>query len=107
MSKLSEKRAYWLDIVNEYKAGGKQQHEFCLKAGIKLGTFKYWVGKLKEPKKAERERVAQTPKTFSRVLLGQENASNCYQVKLPNGIQVGVPANFESSGLLKLLGVLC
>lgn len=101
MSKLSEKRIYWSDVVARYKKSNLTQRAFCESENLNLSVFQYWTHKLKQS----------TPpvvasKSFSQIALTRRTASNEYQIKLPSGLTCHVPFGFDVLELKNLLGVL-
>ena len=39
---IGKDRAYWSDIIAQWKESNEKQQKFCDRLGIKLGTFSYW-----------------------------------------------------------------
>lgn len=40
-------RSEWLSIIQEYKRSGATQAAFCLRRGLKLGSFRGWLYRLR------------------------------------------------------------
>lgn len=85
-----EKTERMLGLVAEWRGSGMTQKEFCLEAGIKLGTFSYWVSRSRE---SEKGFIPLTP----------ERTHQTKEVELtyPNGVKIKV-----ASGDVKTLSQL-
>jgi beta-lactamase class D len=80
-------------LVDQWKASGKTQTEFCRDHNIKSGTLGYWVGKKK--------RSDQTATGFALVNLTDVPNRQQVEVAYPNGVRVCL-----SGGNLALIGRL-
>lgn len=76
-----EKTERKLALVKQWRSSGMSQKEFCLEAGIKLGTFSYWVSRSKE---SEKGFVPLVPK--------KDNPTKEIELIYPNGVKIKVPS---------------
>jgi len=81
------------DLVDQWKASGKTQTEFCRDHDIKAGTLGYWVGKKK--------RADQTTAGFALVDLTNGASGRQVEITYPNGVRLLV-----GGGDLALIGQL-
>jgi hypothetical protein len=44
---LAAKRAYWGDLVTEWKRSGRSQKAFCIERRLALSTFQWWCARAK------------------------------------------------------------
>ncbi len=101
MSKLSEKRTYWSEVIVRYQKSDLTQRAFCESEDLNFSVFKYWIYKLKQSAPS-----AAVSKTFSQIALTRKTTGSDYQIKLPNGLICHVPFGFDILELKNLLGVL-
>lgn len=85
-----EKTERMLALVKQWRSSGMSQKEFCLEAGIKLGTFSYWVSRSKESEKG-----------FVPLVPEKNTSTKEIELIYPNGVKLKI-----ASGDLKTLAQL-
>lgn len=85
-----EKTERMLSLVEQWRGSGMTQKEFCMEAGIKLGTFSYWVSRSRENEKG-----------FMPLMPEKNNLTKEVELTYPNGVKIKIP-----SGDLKTLAQL-
>ena len=69
-------------LVAEWRSSGMTQKAFCREAGIKLGTFSYWVSRSRQGDKSG----------FAELLPGKSALAKELEVIFPNGVRIKVPS---------------
>lgn len=85
-------------LIGQWERSGESMVEFAVRHGVNPHTFGWWRRELR------RQAVRDEPVELVEVSLG-ETASG-FEVRLPNGVVVHVPARFDETALRRLLGVL-
>ena len=60
-------RPFWTDMVGRFEDSGLTQPAFARKHGLKLGTFRSWIYRLRRERKALRTPPVQPPASFVEV----------------------------------------
>lgn len=98
-----EQRKQWIDRVEEFKASGKTQAEWCKERNINIRTFNYWYCKFRNP-----ENIKNSSNSWLSVKI--ENAlkkteSSVISIKIGNAI-IEISSGFDADHLSKVLRVL-
>lgn len=91
----AERAAYWRGVISRQEASGQSIAAFCRDEGISQGSFFWW----------RRELARRQPATpqFVPLPIAATGASTDFEVRLPGGTSVVVPARFDASSLERLL----
>jgi len=89
-----EKTQQMLDFVKQWRESGLTQKEFCMEAGIKPGTFSYWVSRSREAGK----------KGFIPLMPIVSIPPGDFEVIYPNGVKLKIssPDLKTLAGLIRL-----
>lgn len=107
-------RETWAKRVERWRASGLTALEFAAELGINARSLRWWKWELgrKAAKKAlpraQKKRAiapAVSPLTFVEMSAPSRNAEP-FEVLLPSGVSVRVPASFDASTLERLISVL-
>lgn len=85
MNELENKRIQMLALVDQWRASGLSQKDFCLQQNLKMYTFRYWV-------KCSRQTDARPG--FREVAVGSSNSQKM-EVVYPNGVKVCVAGDLS------------
>lgn len=116
MSKIgrggTERGRYWRRWLEKWEQSGLTQAEFCRRHGLKAGNFAWWKRKLGEsagslrphprPPRGQRSAgfVELTVPVSSTV---PSRCSAGYEVILPRGVVIRLPADFDSHRVAQLI----
>lgn len=75
---------------------GLEAKQFCQINGIKLHVYNYWLRKLRSESQEESAFIEIKPKVEQFEILA----------KLPNGISICIPVNYDEKHLIKLINTL-
>lgn len=90
----SEERAvYWRGVISRQKASGQSIAAFCREEEIPPASFFSWRRRL--------ARTAASTPQFVAVPIAPPSAD--FEVRLPGGVSISVPARFDESSLRRLL----
>jgi hypothetical protein len=91
-----DKKDFMLSQVESWKQSGLAQQTFCDQAGIKLGTFSYWIRKSKK-QEVESGGFITLKKTI-------RSFENKFEIVYPNGVVLRLDTDdlSELSALVKL-----
>jgi hypothetical protein len=81
------------DHIDHWKQSGQSQKNYCEQHGLVLHQFVYWVGKRR---KAEENRT-------DFITLSMPEHQGSIQLRLPNGVEIALPANIPVSYLKALI----
>ena len=95
-----ERDAAIREVVSRWKVSGSSKVAFCKAEGIATVTLGRWLRRL------EVERAVEHAPVLVEVGRREGPVRDAYEVVLPGGAQVHVPAGFRSEDLSRLLGVL-
>jgi hypothetical protein len=103
-------RATWTKRVEKWKRSGLTAKAFASQAGISASSLAWWGWKLgaeAKPKKRRRRAAAVEPLAFIEVPRPASAAfESVFEVELPSGVRVKVPAGFDPSALARLVAAL-
>ena len=116
----SERETTWRRLVDEWRESGVTQEAFCDGRGVAVASFRWWKWKLGLPgrSRAESRREEERPErplpAFVPVRIveaaGQRGAdgagADAFELELPGGWRLRVPAGFEAESLARLLAVV-
>ena len=91
-----DKNEFMLSRVESWKQSGLSQQGYCDQAGIKLGTFSYWIRKSKNEEGQSGGFIALKKPVFA--------LENKYEIVYPNGVVLRVDTDnlSELSALVNL-----
>ena len=95
-------REQWAKRVESWKRSGLTAEQFAGREGLCVSTLYWWSSAL------QRKSVASVPPVVEVVGLAVDSAdaSRSFELVLPNGVRVIVPAGFAAGDLRRLLAVL-
>ena len=96
----------WQAIVAEQDSSGQTVAEFCRRRKLNPSSFYAWRRKLSAAAPAQRDSPSTTataPMFVPLPLMDSVAPQEVFEVKLPNGVSVTVPARFEAAVLASLL----
>lgn len=106
----TERARYWSELVGRWSVSGVSQLEFCRREGIKAGTFAWWKRQLQQragAASARRGRRSRTTERFVELRLtsadSQSGSMPGFEVVLPRGRSIRVPAQFDPQVLSRLI----
>ena len=85
-------------LVAQWEHSGEPGVEFARRHGITPSTFGWW--------RRELRRLAGGSKPVQLVEISRGEAGSGFELRMPNGVMVRVPASFDAAALRRLLGVL-
>jgi transposase-like protein len=100
---MSERAQYWTRMLAAWGQSGLSQTEFCRREGINLGTFAWWKRQLR---KAAGHQPRRRAARFVEVRLAQPSSAPGYEVVLPRGRSIRVPAQFDAESLSRLIAAV-
>jgi len=116
---MSDRAAYWQRLLEEWGRSGLSQAEFCRRRGVKAVTFAWWKRRLGQtgrkgrgpgPRRTRRTgfvEVALPRVTASGAMLGGvSSASDRYELVLPGGVGLRLPAGFDPEQVARLVEAL-
>lgn len=92
-----ERWKYWLDVLTEQQSSGLSIARFCRERDLLPTSFYAWRRKLADSVSP----VAATPSKFVPLPIGA--VSSGFRVRLPNGVRLSVPPQFDAAMLSALL----
>jgi hypothetical protein len=81
------------DHIDQWKQSGLSQKAYCAQYGLVLHQFVYWVGK--------RRKSQLTPSDF--ITLNMPEAKGDINLRLPNGVEINLPASTPVAYLKALI----
>jgi hypothetical protein len=84
---------HWRSLVDGHNINDESVAKYCARKGVRAATFYSWRQRLAD--KAEFLEVREVAAS-----------SSPFELRLTNGIAVGVPANFNESSLRRLMTML-
>lgn len=103
---MTERARRWSDLVEAWGQSGLSQAEFCRQRGVNGGTFAWWKRQLSKTSGDQpwrRERPAKAAGQFVEVRLANSSLLSAYEVVLPRGRSIRVPARFDPQILSRLI----
>jgi len=104
-------RAEWAGHLERWRESGETATRYCEEHGLKLGSLRYWSGRIgRERAEAARELAPTSEVTFARVERRRPRrasaaASGVLRLRV-DGVEVDVPSDFDGPTLRRLLEVL-
>ncbi len=109
-------REFWAELVAEFERGGATElhQEFADGHGVACDTFRRWLYKLRAEKRGRRWRSSsgtrrKAPRPISLPLVEVQaphrDASDRFEIDLPDGRRLLVPAGFDADALRRLLAI--
>ena len=107
---MTDRARHWQALVREQAGSGLTQAAFCREREINPGTFAWWRRKLRagpasesaSGPRSDRSRSRPDPVRFMEVeVVGAP--SKRYEIALPNGWVLRVPADFDSEHVTRLV----
>lgn len=97
--KRKEKEAYWLAMIEEYRASGLSLVEWCQTSGIALHNMKYW---LRKQSPINRESTEETSWVSCVV---EEPKENSISLRI-NQVDIEVTSGYDETLLLQVIRTL-
>jgi transcriptional regulator with XRE-family HTH domain len=97
-------RAEWSKRVARWRASGLTAAEFAQRAGLAVGTLRWWSSRLNRLPQEPARAGALSPLTFVE-MTGAVRAEP-FDVALTSGVRLRVPQDFDAAALVRLLDVL-
>jgi hypothetical protein len=109
-----ESRAVWAKRVERWRESGLRASEFAAELGVNAATLAQWKYRLAAEARAERpsapatETVAfvEVDATTGPTAPTQAASESTFEVVLPSGVTVRVPAQFDAAALRRLVDVM-
>ena len=102
-----ERWQHWRGVISEYQSSSMTVAEFCRQRKVSEASFYAWRRKMSAASSsaddASPSPPTSTPLFVSLPLADSGAEAGHFEVRLPNGICVGVPPKFELSVLASLL----
>ncbi len=115
----SERDGRWRRLVDEWRESELTQEAFCRERGVAVASFRWWKWKLGLPGRppagvcARREGLEPSLPAFVPVRIVEPAArpagapgAGAFELELPGGWRLRVPAHFEAESLARLLAVV-
>jgi len=105
---LTERGRYWQSLQAEQAASGLSQKAFCQQRGLNLATFTWWKDRVRWMLTRSRPGPKVRPKVRFREVPSPTHRPPAvpYEVLLPTGRTIRVPAGFDPADLRRLVAVL-
>ncbi len=109
---MSERTEYWRRMFAAWEASGLSQAEFCRQRDLKAVTFAWWKRRLRNGDDAGRTRIGRTRRlaghgTFVELALPRGPAAGmAYELALPSGACLRLPADFDAERVVRLVHAL-
>lgn len=105
--------AYWRKVIAHYESSGLQQKEFCAQEGIRFGSFRNWLYRLRLSDKQKHLSPEHVP-LFSPVIAEakfavsevNDSVESALVLELGGDIRVIVNAGFGAQTLRRLIDVV-
>lgn len=98
---MQSKRVQWQTHVEAWRASGLSQSAYCREHGLSLASFGYWRRRLAG------DTVGPQTGVLPIRVAAPVTAGSQVQVRLPNGLVLGLPLPAEAAGLQALVRSLC
>lgn len=102
-----ERRRYWLNLIRRQQGSGQSVAAFCREQSVTTVSFYHWRTRLANEVSQKTLVPAQAPAevSFVPLPLSQVMPSRLpkFAIRLPNGVQVTVPSDFDELALRRLL----
>lgn len=100
MSQSSNNKSGWAKLLADFKVSGLTQRAFCEREGLKFDTFKYHHYRQRKQAKSTSEKLLPV-RTMALPL-----PSTAFVLRLPTGVELKVPVQFDPESLKSLLSLL-
>src|ERR1700678_701052 len=111
----SGKERFWRRLLKLWRRGGQRVRDFCAEHQVSEPSFYFWRRMLSErdqrrleqcrPERQARDEE-ETPPTFVPLRVVPATAGMMFEVLLPDGCVLRVPANFDAATCRQLLAIL-
>jgi hypothetical protein len=110
-----ESKEVWAKRVERWRESGLRASEFAAELGVNAGTLAHWKYRLAAEARAERPSAPTTTEAIAFVEVDtpaepmvppQTATRSPFEVVLPSGITVRVPAQFDAAALRRLVDVM-
>ncbi len=107
---MSERAAFWRQVLADWEASGLSQAEFCRQQDLKAVTFAWWKRRLKGSAGARSASGAPAAQSagrsaFVELALPARGAVG-YELVLPGGACLHLPVDFDPERIARLVQVL-
>ena len=104
MSKATEARKHWIEVISRQRASGLGVAEFCRRQGVAASSFFAWRRRLGDSVAAGDFAAS----AFVEVTAARESAGNAsgVEVHLGNGRRIGVGRSFDQETLCQVVAAL-
>lgn len=110
---MSERAAYWQQMLADWGQSGLSQTEFCRQRELKPVTFAWWKHRLRNGDGAGPTHIGRTRRragheTFVELALPSHpaSASLAYELAMPGGVCLRLPADFDVERVARLVQAL-
>jgi hypothetical protein len=104
---VTERERFWATLIAERAASDLSLREFAAKKGVVASTLAWWGSEIKRRKARRAGRTLDAPSIpLVPVTLQEVRAETTFEVALPGGAVVRVPADFDDDSLRRLVTVL-
>lgn len=105
---MSERAAYWRQLVGDWEASGLSQAEFCRRRKLSAVTFAWWKRRLRSGGSAGPRLMGgrtSSPSTgrAAFVELTLPTRGGGYELALPGGLCLHLPADFDPERIARLV----
>ena len=106
---MSERAVYWQQVLGEWEGSGLSQAEFCRQRNLTAVTFAWWKRRLRGSAGARLARGGRTARIAGRsafVELALPARGLAYELALPGGVCLRLPADFYPERVARLVQAL-
>ena len=118
---MSERAAYWRELLAEWEGSGLSQAEFCRRRGVKAVTLAWWKRRLRGTDEACGRRGRSTARGAARTGFVEValpsgsgfassphgtavvSSGHGYEIVLPGGVGLRLPDDFDRERVVQLL----
>ena len=110
---VTERERFWAALIEERAVSGQTLREFAAEKGVVASTLAWWGSEIKRREarrdgrplpRRPKKKVAPIP--LVPVTIADDKANSVFEVALPGGAAVRVPADFDTDSLRRLVEVL-
>ncbi|MCA9181685.1 MAG: hypothetical protein KDA51_09540 [Planctomycetales bacterium] len=96
-----QSREYWQDLIALFSTSGLPQEAFCNQHGVRHGTFKNWLYRLRANKSGK-------PKALVRVKIQEpvSSAPRFFEVSHPNGVVMRFETGADTGYIAALIAAM-
>jgi len=109
---MESKREVWEERVAGWRRSGLTAKQYASSIGVKWGTLSHWawqLGKTGRQRRGRRTRAAEAkaaPPVLIEVVGRGDGGEDRFELQLPDGRRLHIPARFEAAALRQLLDLL-